>query len=82
MMGASTYWETLQCREHELVRSSSSDKIWAIRESSAAVDKFYLVCIRPTLEVRVPTWSQFIADTGAHTELSAFLMNVPIEDWW
>ena len=82
MMGASTYWETLQCREHELVRSSSSDKCWAIRESSAAVDKFYLVCIRPTLEVRVPTWSQFIADTGAHTELSAFLMNVPIEDWW
>ena len=67
MMGASTYWETLQCREHELVRSSSSDKRWAIRASSAAVDKFYLVCVQPSLEVRVPTWSQFSHVCGHQT---------------
>eukprot|EP00439_Symbiodinium_sp_Y106_P082440 s273_g21.t2 len=82
MMGASTYWETLQCKEHELVRGTSSDKRWAIRESSAAVDRFYLVCVRPPLTVRVPTWPQLLSDTAAPTEIMSCLMNAPIEDWW
>ena len=75
MMGSSTYW-----RDHELVRSSSSYKRWAIRESSAAVDRFLLVRVRPPLEVRVPAWGQLLSDRAAHAEL--FLQRTPIEDWW
>ena len=61
MNRASTYWETMARKEHELVRSCSSDKRWAIRESSAAVDRFYLVCVRPPLDVLIPTWSQLLS---------------------
>ena len=82
MNGASTYWETLACKEHELVCSCSSDKRWAIGEASAAVDRFYLVCVRPPLDVRIPAWSQLLSDTAARTEITACLMNAPVEDWW
>ncbi|CAE7721049.1 unnamed protein product [Symbiodinium sp. CCMP2592] len=82
MLGSSTYWETLACREHELVRSSSSDKRWAIRESSAAVDRCYLVCVRPPTTVRVPTWGQLLSDTASQSAITACLMNAPTEDWW
>ena len=82
MNSSSTYWETLACKEHELVKSASSDKRWAIRESSATVDRCYLVCVRAPSESRVPTWSQLLSDTASHVEVTSCLMNAPVEDWW
>ena len=81
MNSASTYWETLACREHELVKSASSDKRWAIRESSARVDKFYLVCIRPAAEAPIPSWDTLQAHEQQHL-LGSFMNSMPVEDWF
>ena len=80
MTSSSTYWETLACREHELVKSASSDKRWAIRESSARIDRFYLVCVRPASEAQIPSWDAIQAPEQQHM-LRSFMSNMPVEDW-
>ena len=40
---ASTLLEVQNLRDHELIKSPSKDKHWAIRESSARISRFYLM---------------------------------------
>ena len=64
---ASTFLEVQNLRDHELIKSPSKDKRWAICESSARISRFYL-----TSPVREPddeqwglTWSEMLSANPA-----------------
>ena len=59
---ASTFLEVQNLRDHELIKSPSKDKRWAIRESSARVSRFYLLSpVRePDDEQWGPAWSEML----------------------
>ena len=64
---ASTLLEVQNLRDHELIKSPSKDKRWAIRESSARISRFYLMSpVRePEDENWGPTWSEMLSANPA-----------------
>ena len=64
---ASTFLDLQNLRDHELIKSPSKDKRWAIRESSARISRFYLISpVRePDDEQWGPTWSEMLTANPA-----------------
>ena len=67
-------------RQWELLKSISADKRWVIRESSARIDKIFLICRRPDENSKLPSWVQL--QSSEHQYLASLLSGEASVDWF
>ena len=64
---ANTYFETVRLKVAELIKSPSKDKRWAVRESSARLDRIYLTSLKREAsdadESWGPNWNELLSAT-------------------
>ena len=70
---ANTYFETVRLKVAELIKSPSKHKRWAVRESSARLDRIYLTSLKREAsdadESWGPNWNELLSASPTRAAL-------------